>query len=236
MDVFVQMPLAAPILFTVSSVFCLASFYWTAIGSSLPQSKNRAAKITAAILVWIILQLILTNSGLYIQHMSEMPPKIIVFGVIPIVALFLLMFKNNQTKRFIDSLPLDRVTGIHLVRIIVEIGLYYVHIGQKIPKIMTFAGQNFDILAGLTAPIIIYLSLNKKKLSNTFILAWNIISLGLLFYIILLAFLSAPSPLQQLAFDQPNIAIFMTPYSLLPTFIVPMVIFMHLVSIRQLTK
>jgi hypothetical protein len=47
---------------------------------------------------------------------------------------------------------------------------------------------------------------------------------------------STPSPLQKIAFDQPNIAILNFPFSWLPTFIVPIVLLGHLVSIRQLLK
>lgn len=229
------MPIAAPVLFIASAIYCIILFYWIALGSSLPQSKLVAVKLVAVVLVWVILQIILTSSGVYIKHMNALPPKIVQYGVLPLVAMLIFVFNNKRTKQFIDSLPQQRVIAIHLVRIVVEMGLYYVYVGKKIPQIMTFAGQNFDILAGLTTPFIIY-GLYKKKLNGKVVLLWNIISLGLLCYIIILAFLCAPSPLQQLAFDQPNIAIFMNPYSLLPTFIVPMVIFMHLVSIRQLIK
>lgn len=64
----------------------------------------------------------------------------------------------------------------------------------------------------------------------------NIICLGLLFNIIVNALFSAPSPIQKFAFEQPNIAILYFPFSLLPTFIVPIVLLGHLVSIRQLLK
>lgn len=47
---------------------------------------------------------------------------------------------------------------------------------------------------------------------------------------------STPSPLQKFAFDQPSIAILYFPFSWLPTFIVPIVLLGHLVSIRQLLK
>ena len=101
---------------------------------------------------------------------------------------------------------------------------------------MTFEGRNFDIIAGITAPLIAYFGFTIEKLSRQIILVWNFICLGLLINIVATALLSAPSPLQKLAFDQPNIAILNFPFSWLPTFIVPVVLFGHLVSIRQLTR
>ena len=68
------------------------------------------------------------------------------------------------------------------------------------------------------------------------ILLWNFIALVLLINIVVNAVLSAPFPFQQFAFDQPNIAVLYFPFVLLPAFIVPIVLFGHLVSIRQLVR
>jgi hypothetical protein len=78
--------------------------------------------------------------------------------------------------------------------------------------------------------------LEKSHISPRAILIWNFICLGLLVNIVVNALLSAPSPLQKFAFDQPNIAILYFPYSWLPTFVVPLVLFAHLASIQQLLK
>jgi hypothetical protein len=68
------------------------------------------------------------------------------------------------------------------------------------------------------------------------ILVWNFICLALLANIVINALLSTPFPFQQFAFDQPNIAILYFPFNWLPTFIVPVVLFGHLLSIRRLMK
>ncbi|MFK8038869.1 MAG: hypothetical protein AB8B74_11300 [Crocinitomicaceae bacterium] len=229
-----DVPLIASLLFIFSVIFCVFSFYWIAKGSHLLSAKLNAIKISIGITFWLFIQMLLTQTGIYSSGMTTVPPKIILFGVLPAFIAIIIIFNTRKGKVFIDSLPLKRVTTIHIVRIFVEVGLYYLFIGKAIPEIMTFSGQNFDILAGITAPFIIYFGLYKKTLNKHLILIWNIVSLGLLSYIILLAILSAPSPFQQVGFDQPNIAIFYNPYSWLPTLIVPMVIFMHLVAIRQL--
>jgi len=57
-----------------------------------------------------------------------------------------------------------------------------------------------------------------------------------LFNIVLTAILSAPLPIQQLAFEQPNIAVMYFPFVYLPGFIVPIVLFSHLVVISKLTR
>lgn len=135
-----------------------------------------------------------------------------------------------------DSLPLAPLTYLHIIRIPVEFVLYWLFLYQAVPELMTFAGRNFDIIAGITAPIIAYFGLKKGKISKAAILAWHFICLGLLLNIVVNAFLSAPSLVQRFAFDQPNIAILYFPFSWLPTFIVPIVLFCHLTAIRQLIR
>ena len=54
--------------------------------------------------------------------------------------------------------------------------------------------------------------------------------------IVVNAILSAPFTFQQFAFDQPNVAVLYFPFVWLPCFIVPVVLFSHLVLIRQLLK
>ena len=62
------------------------------------------------------------------------------------------------------------------------------------------------------------------------------IALGLLLNIVFIAIFSAPFSFQKFAFEQPNIAVLFFPFSWLPAFIVPVVLFCHLASIRQLIK
>ena len=99
---------------------------------------------------------------------------------------------------------------------------------------MTFEGRNFDILAGITAPIMVYFY--NKGLNPKLLLAWHFAALILLVNIVFTAIFSTPSPFQKFGFELPNIAILSFPISWLPTFIVPIVLFGHLASIRILSK
>jgi hypothetical protein len=52
--------------------------------------------------------------------------------------------------------------------------------------------------------------------------------------IVINAVLSIPSPFQQFAFEQPNVAVLYFPFVWLPCCIVPIVLFAHLAAIKQL--
>ncbi|MGB0850915.1 MAG: hypothetical protein ACPGTP_06695 [Bacteroidia bacterium] len=146
------------------------------------------------------------------------------------------LFLTEKGRLFIDSLDVQTLTLLHTVRIPVEICLLWLSIQKLIPELMTFEGRNFDIIAGITAPIVYFLYFKSQKLSSNLFTLWNIAMLLLLVNIIVNALLSVPLPFQQFAFDQPNIAILHYPYVWLPSFIVPVVIFSHLVTIRRIQK
>jgi hypothetical protein len=97
---------------------------------------------------------------------------------------------------------------------------------------MTFQGYNFDILIGLSAvAILLYGSVTHNPLSKSFVLIWNLTGLLFLTIIVVMAILSSPLPIQQFAFQQPNVAVLKFPYVFLPAYIVPIVYLSHLLTI-----
>lgn len=197
-------------------------------------ASNKNIRALVLIIVLGTIQAILAFQGYFADTTTEPPSFIFLFP--PVFILIILLFVTKNGKAFIDQLDLKYLTILHVVRIPVELTLYWLFLDQYVPELMTFSGWNFDILAGITAPFIFYLGYLKKKLTIRILLAWNIICLGLLFTIIALALLSAPLPFQTLAFDQTNIGVLYFPFIWLPGIIVPVVLFSHLASIRQLIR
>ncbi len=224
------LPSYIPTVFSAVVAVTLWLFYRTlnlaAIGHAL------AIRITAILLVWMVIQSAAALSGFYQNSLSAMPPRI-TLALVPTLLVIMALFVSNDGRSFIDRLPLLPLTYLHTVRIPVEIVLYWLYLQQAVPELMTFAGRNFDILAGITAPVIAYFGFRRPHNRNLLIV-WNLLALGLLLFIIANAILSAPLPLQQFGFDQPNVALFYFPFVLLPAVVVPIVLFSHLVALRQL--
>ncbi|TDT47611.1 hypothetical protein CLV90_1690 [Maribacter spongiicola] len=159
--------------------------------------------------------------------------KLLLFplAIIATTLLSFLSFKMVSIKK----LNTNYLLGIHIIRIPVELCLYQLFIKGKIPEIMTFTGWNFDILIGISALVIlIYQFLKKKNLARQFFLSWNVIGLLFLSVIVIIAFLSSPLPIQQFAFDQPNMALLKFPFNMLPTCIVPIVYISHALFLKKL--
>lgn len=231
-----NLPTYISIIFGLTTVSALLLFYWTIKNSSLETTRRKSNIIFLGLTVWLVIQAILTLKNLYNSNTSSIPPKILLFGILPTILTIIYLFTTQKGRQFIDSLPLKNLTYLNIVRIPVEIVLFWLFLNKAVPELMTFEGRNFDIVAGISAPFIAYFGLAKEKLSKQIILVWNFICIVLLFNIVLNALLSAPSPLQKFAFEQPNVAILNFPFVWLPTFIVPLVLFGHLTSIRQLLK
>lgn len=211
-------------LFIVITVLTLWFFY-----------KASKSKLSVFVLLaWIAVQGIVSQSNFYLET-SILPPRFLLL-VVPPLLLVVVLFSTTKGREFIDGLDVTWLTWLHAVRVPVEITLYYLFVYELVPQIMTFEGRNFDILSGATAPVIAFLGYHRQKLNRQILLVWNFVCLALLANIVTTAVLSAPFPFQQLAFEQPNTGVFYFPFSWLPGFVVPMVLFSHLVCIRRLQK
>jgi hypothetical protein len=220
-----DIPAYIDIVFILTTILATLFFYFAA---------NRSRIVLLILLLWMAIQAKISLSGFYTVT-NTIPPRLILMPFPPLVFIIVL-FLSSKGKQFIDSLNIRRLTLLHIVRIPVEIVLFWIAGNKLIPELMTFEGRNFDILSGITAPFIYYFGFVKNKLSKRVLLAWNFICLGLLFNIVINAATSAPSPIQLQAFDQPNIGVLYFPFNWLPSVVVPIVLLSHLATIRQLIK
>lgn len=226
-----DVPLFTSVLFGLTTLLSLAFLFWAIRQSS--SHRHLAVPVLIGSAIWLIVHALLALSGFYSENSGGIPPRIFL-AVGPALILLLGLFVTEKGRAFVDDLPLLSLTYLHVVRIPVEIALYLLFVAGAVPELMTFAGRNFDILAGITAPLIAYLGIQKGLMGRKGLLAWNIIMLGFVLFIVINAILSAPLAFQQFAFDQPNVGIFYFPFIWLPGFVVPVVFLAHFTAIRRL--
>lgn len=212
------------ILFTVTCIFTIVLFYY---------SNGKPKGLTSLIILWSIGQSILAYVGFY-QVTNSTPPR---FGLVLIPAALLIIYGllPKQQKWVSEKRNIKISIFLHSVRLPVEIVLFGLFTHKMIPELMTFEGRNYDIIMGITAPVIGWLFL-KKKISKQLLLVWNIVGLILVFFILINGILSSELPFQQFGFEQPNRGINYFPFVLLPATIVPIVIWTHLSDILKLRK
>jgi len=219
-----RLPQWVNVLFILTTIVTIVFFYF---------SNGKPLKLTVIIILWSIVHAVLAYSGYYLVTDTAIPR----FGLvlIPITMLIIYSLLPRQRDMVLQARNLKISTFLHVVRLPVEIVLFQLFVYQMIPKLMTFEGINYDILMGITAPIIGYLFV-RHKLSEKGLILWNMLGLCLISGILLLGILSSELPIQQLAFDQPNRAVTYFPYILLPATIVPIVWWTHLTDILKLRQ
>ncbi len=228
-----NLPLSISIFFGLTTFLTIYLFSKSVatspnISGGTPQYKT----VLSVLIGWSILQMAISLTGFY-QKTDTLPPRFLL-AVAPTLLLIISLFITKNGKIFIENLDLKALTYMHTVRIPVELTLLFLFQNGQVPELMTFEGRNFDIISGITAPFIAYFGFYKKTLNSTIILIWNFICLGLLINIVANAVLSIQSPIQQFGFEQPNKAILFFPFIWLPSVVVPLVLFAHLVVIKRL--
>ncbi|MFT3680786.1 MAG: hypothetical protein QM791_10975 [Ferruginibacter sp.] len=220
-----QLPSYISISFMLVTFLTVFIFY-RATGNSI--------KVLIILCAWLVVQLVTGLAGFYFVT-DTIPPRF-AFTIIPPVIVTAVLLISKKGKDFINKLDLKMLVLLHCIRIPVELILFSLYKYKTIPELMTFEGRNFDILAGLSAPIIYYFGFVKNSLSKKAIIAWNFICLGLLTNIVINAILAAPFGFQQFAFEQPNVAILHFPFVWLPACVVPLVLLAHLASVYRLME
>jgi len=198
------------------------------------RSAKHSRKVWLILLAWLTLQTVFGISGFYTDP-TGIPPRF-AWLIAPPLLLIMGLFATSKGRSFIDSLEVKPLVLLHTVRIPVELTLFWLFLYHAVPQLMTFEGRNFDILSGLTAPLVYYFGYHKKQLGRNLLLVWNFICVGLLANIVFHAIFSAPFEFQRFAFEQPNIALLYFPFVWLPGVVVPLVLFSHLVAIRKLLR
>jgi hypothetical protein len=196
------------------------------------KASNNSRRVAVILFGWLLIQGIISLTGFY-TITDTVPPRFVLL-IVPPLLLIAGLFALVKGRQFLDNLDLKYLTALHIVRIPVEIVLFWLFVHKAIPELMTFEGRNPDIFSGITAIAIVIIWAFGKHINAKTLLAWNCTCLVLLFNIVVNAILSAPSVLQRFAFERPNIAVFYFPFVWLPACIVPLVLLSHLASIRRL--
>jgi hypothetical protein len=219
------LPFYIPLVFMLVTGLSIWFFY---------RAANSSRLVLFILCGWILIQGLIACSGFYTLT-DTFPPRFILLVAPPILTI-LLLFLLPKGKAFIDRLDLKTLTLLQSVRLPVELVLYWLFLYKQIPELMTFKGRNYDVLTGLSAPLILYYGFDGIAVKQKLVLFWNLISLGLLLNIVINGLFSAPFPFQQFGFEQPNVAVLHFPFIWLPCTVVPLALLAHLAALRQLSS
>ena len=188
--------------------------------------------VLAGLGAWLVYAGVLGYLGV-IGNPTMRPPGP-VFLVIP-VFLFIILFlvRSESAGRVSLSVPLSLLIGTQVFRIGVELFLHQLWLVGLAPRMLTFEGANFDIVIGLSAPVVAWLYA-RGRLGERQVLAWNILGILMLANIAIRAVLTAPGLLHLIATEVPNRAFGTFPFMYIPGFMAPLALILHVLAIRAL--
>jgi small basic protein len=183
---------------------------------------------------WFLAALSLSWLGFYRGLPSRAPT--IQYGVlIPIVAGVALFWRWSLLKRIVELIPQSWIVSVQVYR---ALGLIFLvlYAGGRMPGAFAWPAGAGDVMVGLLAPAVGIAYARGSRGSAGMVWAWNLLGITDLVVAIATGFLTSPSPLQMLAFDRPNELINAFPLVMIPVFLVPLSVLLHLASLQKLRR
>jgi hypothetical protein len=188
----------------------------------------RVASI-GALAAWLILTAWLATTGV-LSDWAARPPRLplVVAGAL---ALGLVLQRTAAFRALLGSTSIYWPIGLQIFRFAVETILFALHRTGRAPVQVTFEGRNFDILVGLTAPIVAW-SVARGRASPWLVVGWNALGLGVLVNTMAVVATSTPGPLF-LWPGAPFTELMRWPLVWLPAFLAPLAVMLHVASLQQ---
>jgi len=221
--------------FIALTLFIAASFvagvFWSATRSGMPLAAARVQTLRAAgaTTVWLALTGIAAARG--VLHFSAPPTMVLVFPIVFAMAIGVAL--SPLGRRLARDLPVAVLVGFQGFRVLVELLLHRAYTEGLMPVQMSYAGRNFDIVSGATA-IAVALWLVRGHTSPRLVFAWNTLGAALLLNILIIALLSAPTPMRVFMNEPANVWVTRAPWIWLPTVMVLAAIMGHVLVYRRL--
>jgi hypothetical protein len=191
--------------------------------------ENRASlsgRIIVITALWFLVALAAGAFG-FVAALKPPFPQVILFGL---TALLLLLFWRLQAfQHWILAVDLRVLLLIHLTRFV---GIYFLILYGRgeLPYAFAVPGGWGDIITATTVTLLLLLSSLKINPPRSLYLLWNLFGTIDIFMVVIAAIRSALKEPQSMN------ALLKLPLSLLVTFIVPLIIFTHLVLFVRLLR
>lgn len=189
-----------------------------------PTSAPFPVALRALGLLWLFCALAVGK----LQLLAQVPAPAIPAIVLGLTGLLLLAYRtSDQLRPWVDGLDLRVLVGLHLTRFV---GIYFLYLEShdRVPPVFFEAGVGDVVVAALALGVLLAPLAPAVRLRA--ITIWNVIGLVDILYVVANA--------GRLAFTAPaGMREFMhLPLSLLPTFLVPLIIATHVIIFIRLNR
>jgi hypothetical protein len=186
--------------------------------------RTRAPVVVGA--VWLSLAIALAASG-QLEGLRPPVPQLVLVGLT--VAVLLSLAVSPRLRAWVWGLPLRGLVALHLLR---YIGIYFLLLYRdgQLPYAFAVPGGWGDILVATSAGLVLLSGPPSTPARRAVYSGWNILGLLDILFVVATA--------ARLALTDPDSmrALLRLPLSLLPTFLVPLIIASHVVLAIRLSR
>lgn len=183
---------------------------------------------------WLVAAIVLAIMGVYASSPQQLPT--VEYGLlVPIVVGLFLMFGYRPVRELFGIASQSWLVGVQTYRALGAIFLI-LYAAARLPGEFALPAGVGDVAIGVTAPFVA-VAYGRNPAKNRWVVwLWNLLGLFDLVIAVASGVLTSPSPIQHLALDRPNVLISMFPLVLIPTYLVPISILLHIASLDKLMR
>jgi hypothetical protein len=211
------------------------AFGLVAVGAWRVGSGEGRARVVAGLTAWLAAFLALGVAGAFAAA-DDRPVPIIAIGIVlPVLVGLWLLRPGTAVSRFTDSIPLHSLIDVQLYRVVGGVFIVAWAIG-RMPAIFALVAGLGDIAVGLAAPYVGARVERDPQGARRLAIGWNIAGITDLVVAVALGAATSPTPLWPPLLGHPNPLISRLPFVLIPVFLVPLSILLHVVALRRLGR
>jgi hypothetical protein len=214
----------------VAGGFVLASD-WAGkrLGQETAVRRRRLVLVGGAVVAWAVITALAAASGVLRQFDATPPP----FGIlaVAVIAIGIAVPFSRLGTLLVRGLPLWALVGFQVFRLPLELLMHRAYVEGVMPVQMSYSGQNYDILTGISAGAL-GLWLWRRDGPRWLVAAWNVLGFALLVNIVAIAIVSTPR-FAWFGSERLNTFVTYPPFVWLPAILVVAALIGHLLVWRR---
>lgn len=222
---------------TLAVLLIIGSFGFTAIDQTFtPERRNKKKRLIIIGLIAHQLYIFLITSSGFIQDFS-FPPRFAITLIFPAFIFTGIFVYRSRNADWLMNLPTKKLFFFQSFRILVELIFVASVVTGFLHKEASIEGYNFDMIYAFTVLLIGFIAFKGKSNNLRLVKAWNYVGLLVLASVIFV-FMSTIYLPELYGASEPimPIAGLTYPYVLVAGFLMPIAVFVHVLSIAQLRR
>ena len=155
--------------------------------------------------------------------------------LLPILTGVFLLWRSDLVRRILDAVPQSWLVGVQFYRALGVVFLILYADGQ-LPGLFALPAGIGDVAVGLSAPFVALAYARNPRAAAGRVRSWNLLGILDLVVAVTMGFLTAPSLISPIEVHPTSELITMLPMVIIPVYLVPLSIVLHIASLVKLHR